>query len=84
MIIVRCKDCNREITCTNKTQVCGCPNMMTVKGDGVSDDEIKKFEDKFQEYFKELVYTISCFKKNPLSSDINKSIHAKERAMDTC
>lgn len=36
MIIVRCKDCNREITCTNKTQVCGCPNMMTVKGDGVS------------------------------------------------
>ena len=36
MIIVRCKDCNREITGTNKTQVCGCPNMMTVKGDGVS------------------------------------------------
>ena len=36
MIIVRCKDCNREITSTNKTQVCGCSNMMTVKGDGVS------------------------------------------------
>lgn len=36
MITVRCKDCNREITSTNKTQVCGCPNMMTVKGDGVS------------------------------------------------
>lgn len=36
MIIVRCRDCNREITSTNKTQVCGCQNMMTVKGDGVS------------------------------------------------
>ena len=36
MIIVRCRDCNKEITSTNKTQVCGCPNMMTVKGDSVS------------------------------------------------
>jgi len=36
MLIVRCRDCNREINSTNKTQVCGCPNMMTVKGDSVS------------------------------------------------
>jgi hypothetical protein len=36
MIIVRCKDCNKEIISNNKTQVCGCSNMMTVKGDGVS------------------------------------------------
>jgi hypothetical protein len=36
MITVRCKDCNRELTSTNKTQTCGCSNMMTVKGDGVS------------------------------------------------
>ena len=36
MIIVRCRDCNKEITSTNKTQVCGCHNMMTVKGDSVS------------------------------------------------
>jgi hypothetical protein len=36
MLIVRCRDCNREITSTNKTQVCGCPNTMTVKGDSVS------------------------------------------------
>ena len=36
MLIVRCRDCNKEITSTNKTQVCGCPNMMTVKGDSVS------------------------------------------------
>ena len=36
MLIVRCKDCNKELTSTPKTQVCGCPNMMTVKGDGVT------------------------------------------------
>ena len=36
MLVVRCKDCNKELTSTNKTQVCGCPNMMTVKGDSVS------------------------------------------------
>jgi hypothetical protein len=36
MLIVRCKDCNREITSSNKTQVCGCQNMMTVKGDSVT------------------------------------------------
>lgn len=36
MITVRCRDCNKEIASTNKTQVCGCHNMMTVKGDSVS------------------------------------------------
>jgi hypothetical protein len=36
MITVRCRDCNKELTGTNKVQTCGCPNMMTVKGDSVS------------------------------------------------
>jgi len=36
MIVVRCKDCNKELTSTNKTQVCGCSNMMTIKDDSVS------------------------------------------------
>ena len=36
MLVVRCKDCNKELTSTPKTQVCGCPNMMTVKGDSVT------------------------------------------------
>ena len=36
MLVVRCRDCNKEITSTHKTQVCGCHNMMTVKGDSVS------------------------------------------------
>ena len=37
MIVVRCRDCNREIT-SHETQAksCGCPNMMTVKGDSVT------------------------------------------------
>ena len=36
MLVVRCRDCSKELTGTTKTQVCGCPNMMTVKGDSVS------------------------------------------------
>ena len=36
MLVVRCKNCNRELTSTNKSQVCGCSNIMTVKGDSVS------------------------------------------------
>ena len=36
MLIVRCRDCNTEITSTNKIQVCSCPNMMTVNGNSVS------------------------------------------------
>ena len=30
MIKVRCRDCNREVT---EGKSCGCPNMVTVKGD---------------------------------------------------
>ena len=36
MLVVRCRDCSKELTGTTKTQVCGCPNMMTVKDDSVS------------------------------------------------
>jgi len=36
MIIVRCRDCSKELASTPKTQVCGCANMMTVKGDSVT------------------------------------------------
>jgi len=36
MLVVRCRDCNKELSSTNKTQVCGCSNMMTVKGDSVT------------------------------------------------
>ena len=36
MLVVRCKDCNTELTSSNKIQTCGCPNMMTVKEDSVT------------------------------------------------
>ena len=37
MLVVRCRDCNKEISSNEThTQSCGCPNMMTVKGDSVS------------------------------------------------
>lgn len=42
MIIVRCKECNTEICSNTKTQVCGCPNMMSVLGDKVSAQDLSK------------------------------------------
>ena len=42
MIVVRCKNCNREIVSNTKTQVCGCPNMMTVREDSVTAVDLSK------------------------------------------
>ena len=42
MLSVRCKQCNAELTSSSKTQVCGCPNMMTITGDAVSAVDLKK------------------------------------------
>ena len=36
MIIVRCKECNKEIQSSAQTQVCGCSNMLTVTDDAFS------------------------------------------------
>ena len=37
MIKVRCKECGKELSSNSgKTVSCGCPNMMTLKGDVVS------------------------------------------------
>ena len=37
MLVVRCKDCNTEITSHEiQAKSCGCPNMMTVQGDSVT------------------------------------------------
>ena len=36
MIVVQCKECRKEINSHSKSQSCGCPNMMTVKGDSVT------------------------------------------------
>jgi hypothetical protein len=42
MIIVRCRDCNKELHSSTKTKVCGCPNMMTVTADKVSAIDLSK------------------------------------------
>ena len=42
MLSVRCKQCNTELTSSSKTQVCGCPNMMTLTDDAVSATDLKK------------------------------------------
>ncbi len=42
MLSVRCKQCNTELTSSSKTQVCGCPNMMTITDDAVSAVDLKK------------------------------------------
>lgn len=42
MLVVRCKDCNKEITSNTKIQVCGCPNMMTVRNDSVTAVDLSK------------------------------------------
>ena len=39
MIKVRCLDCNREVT-DGKT--CGCPNMVTVRGDTVTSVDLTR------------------------------------------
>ena len=43
MLVVRCRECNKEIS-SHETQVrsCGCPNMTTVKGDSVTSVDLGK------------------------------------------
>jgi len=37
MLVIRCKDCNKELVAyESKIQCCGCPNMATIKGDKIS------------------------------------------------
>ena len=43
MLVVRCRECNKEIS-SHETQArsCGCPNMTTVKGDSVTAVDLAK------------------------------------------
>ena len=43
MLVVRCRDCNTEIS-SHETQAksCGCPNMTTVKGDSVTPADLSR------------------------------------------
>ena len=43
MIVVRCKNCNRELSSqSGKTQCCGCSNMTTVYNDRISAKNMDK------------------------------------------
>ena len=36
MLVVLCKDCRKELSSSSQSKSCGCPNMMTIKGDSVT------------------------------------------------
>ena len=36
MLVVQCKDCRKELSSNGQSRSCGCPNMMTIKGDSVT------------------------------------------------
>ena len=43
MLIVRCKNCNKELTShPTKTKCCGCPNMTTVVGEKITAQDLTK------------------------------------------
>ena len=42
MLVVRCKTCNKELESSPKTQICGCPNMMTLKDNKVTAVDLSK------------------------------------------
>ena len=43
MIVVRCRQCNKEISSLeNQTRSCVCPNMMTVTGDILTASDLSK------------------------------------------
>tara|TARA_S200000501_G_scaffold17019_1_gene15260 strand:- start:1021 stop:1281 length:261 start_codon:yes stop_codon:yes gene_type:complete len=62
MIVVRCKQCNKEVSGhTSRARSCGCPNMTTVIGDSLTAVDLTKvimiksgkdaFSDKKQSLF---------------------------------
>ena len=60
MLVVRCKDCSKEVSSHgNQTQSCGCPNMTTVKGDSVTAVDLSR-----------VVMIQSTQKKNSKSKDV--------------
>ena len=43
MIVVRCKDCNKELSShPGKTKSCGCSNMMTLIGDSLTARDLSR------------------------------------------
>ena len=42
MLVVRCKNCNKELKGGTHAQSCGCPNMMVVTQDKVTAVDLKQ------------------------------------------
>ncbi len=43
MLVIRCRDCNKELTShTTQTKSCGCPNMTTVCGEKVTASDLSR------------------------------------------
>lgn len=44
MLVVRCKNCNAELTSTSQGHTCGCPNMTMVKNDTITAKDLSMVE----------------------------------------
>ncbi len=43
MLVVRCRECNKELSGgSGQSRSCGCPNMTTIKGDSVTAVDLTK------------------------------------------
>lgn len=42
MIIVRCKECNTELTSSNKIQTCGCANQLKLEDNKICAENLDK------------------------------------------
>ncbi len=43
MLVVRCRECNKELSGNSgQSRSCGCPNMTTIKGDSVTAVDLTK------------------------------------------
>ncbi len=43
MLVVRCRECNKELSgSSGQSSSCGCPNMTTIKGDSVTAVDLTK------------------------------------------
>lgn len=44
MLVVRCRNCNTELTSSTQARSCGCPNMTTVKDDTITAKDLSIVE----------------------------------------
>jgi hypothetical protein len=44
MLVVRCKNCNTELTSANQGRTCGCPNMTMIRNDVITARDLSLVE----------------------------------------